>query len=314
MRSFLTKLHTVAIVLWGLAFLTPVQVEAQPAGMAPNNNAAMDVVKAYLRATHAGDFDTAYGYVSARDRNVREKAVYLRAHESLTGFALDFAKRLASGVEVWPIEQNFSPLRARLEVGYRAPTADELASQLLDWDPAKLNALPPGQQSALLGTLSKLQESGKMITIEGRASFELVRERAGWRIFFDWPVQHRVVFKSTQADRHDLAVRFLRNDLFVKPEEPFQIVLTVGNRTGRAIAIKLNHLFEPRNIESNVDMIACGSLAPLHLRPHETQKISSVYLLRGNLPGKAPITIVYDFNVARSQEKRFARLKGNITR
>jgi hypothetical protein len=282
--------------------------------MGPNNNAAMDVVKAYLRATHAHDFDTAYGYVSARDRNVREKAVYLRAHKSFTGFALDFANRLAAGVEVWPIEQKFSPLKARLEVGYRAPTADELSSQLLDWDHSKLNALPPAQQSALLGALSKLQESGKMIMIEGRERFELVRERAGWKIFFDWPAQHRVVFKSAQADRHDLAVRFLRNDLFVKREEPFQVDLTVTNRTDRTIAVKLNHLFEPRQIEKNVDMIACGSLAPLRLRPHETQKISSVYLLRGTLTNKAPLAFIYDFNVAHTLEKRFVRLKSETTR
>jgi hypothetical protein len=153
-----------------------------------------------------------------------------------------------------------------------------------------------------------------MITLEGRESFDLVREKAGWRIFFDWPAQHRVVFKSAQVDRQNLAVRFLRNDLFVKREEPFQIDLAVSNRTGRTIAVKLNHLFEPREVERNVDMIACGSLAPLHLRPHETQKISSVYLLRGTLPRKAPIAIVYDFNVARSPEKRLARMSGETTK
>lgn len=314
MRIALPKLCTVGMVLWALASLTPMRVEAQPAAMVSTNDSAMDVVKAYLRATHARDFGTAYGYVSTADRRAREKRVYLRAQENLSGFALDLARRLASDMEVWPIEQKLGPSKARLEVGYRAATADELSSRLLDWDPAKLNALSPARQSALLGVLSQLQKSGKMITIEGRESFDLLREKTGWRIFFDWPAQHRVIFKSTQAHRQDLAVRFLRNDLFVKLEEPFQVDLSVSNRTGRVIAIKLNHLFEPPEIESNVDMIACGSSAPLHLRPHETQKISSVYLLRGTLPSKAPIAIIYDFNAGRPPERRLARLSGETTK
>jgi hypothetical protein len=290
--------------------ITPDSARSESA-MDARLHAPIGVVRAYLQAVHGRDFDTAYGYVSARDRSVREKNVYLRAHESFTGFASDLARRLAAGMEVWPLEQKLAPSKAQLEVGYRAPTADELAAQLLDWNPAKLNALSPVQQSALFGALSQLQDSGKMITIEGRDRFDLVREKHGWRIFFDWSAHHRVVFKNSRNDRQDLEVRFLRNDLFVKREEPFQIDLTVTNRTDRAFDVKLNHLFEPRETEKNVDMIACGSLAPLRLRPQEAQKISSVYLLRGNLPGKAPIAIVYDFNVARPQEKRFARLKSD---
>jgi len=311
LRIVLKKLCTVATVIWALVSLTPVHVEAQPAAGVSTNDSAIDVVKAYLQATHARDFATAYGYASTADRRAREKRVYLRSQESFNGFALDLAKRLAAGMEIWTVEQKLGPSKAQLEVGYRAPTADELTAQLLDWNPAKLNALSPAQQSALFGALSKLQDSGKMITVEGRDRFDLVREKDGWKIFFDWSAHHRVVFKTTRNDRQDLEVRFLRNDLFVKRKEPFQIDLTVTNRTDRALDVKLNHLFEPRETEKNVDMIACGSLAPLRLRPQEAQKISSVYLLRGNLPGKAPIAILYDFNVARPQEKRFARLKSD---
>jgi hypothetical protein len=279
-----------------------------------NGRSPVDVVKAYLRAMHARDFDTAYGYVSASDRRVRGKGTYLRSHENFIGFALDLARRLATGMEVWAIKQQLGSSKTHLEIGYRAPTADELALQLLDWDPAKLNALSPAQQSALFGALSKLQSSGKMITIEGRENFDLVREREGWRIFFDWQAHHRIVFKSTQADRQDLTVRFLRNDLFVKREEPFQVDLAVTNRTDRAIVVKLNHLFAPRQIEKNIDMIACGSLGPLHLQPHEIRKISSVYLLRGALSDEAPIGIIYDFNVTHPPDKRFARLKDQTMR
>jgi hypothetical protein len=149
----------------------------------------------------------------------------------------------------------------------------------------------------------KFKKSGKMITVEGREIFDLVLEIDGWKIFLDWRSQHRVVFKTSRPLK-ELEVKFLRNDLLVKQEEPFQVDIRVTNRTDRDIVAKLNHLFEPRRIEKNIDMIACGSLLPLRLRPQETQEISSSYLLRGKLLSRAQLAIIYDFDLLPKAEKQ----------
>ena len=285
----------------------PAQLNAQPAAVASSRQAVIDVVKAYLQATRSRDFDTAYGYISATDRKVRDKNTYLRSHESFNGFALALAKHLVADMEVWLIRQKSGLPVTQIEVGYRVPTADEISSQLFDWNSEKLNAYSPYQQAELLKTLSTLQRSEKMITIEGRETFKLMREKEGWKIFLDWRSQHRVLFQSSQPQPEDLAVAFLRNDLLVKREDPFQVDFKVTNRSRREIVVKLSHLFEPREIEKNIDMIACGSLAPLRLLPHETQKISSVYLLRGALSAKVPFVIIYDFNRERPARKKPSR-------
>lgn len=305
-KIFLERLWLATVVFGALVIFKPTQLHAQAATVAPSREAVIGVVKAYLQATRARDFDAAYGYVSAVDRRVRDKNTYLRSQESFKGFALDLAKKLAADMEVWVIKQRSGSPTIQLEIGYRAPTADEISSQLLDWNPDKLNALSPTHQSALLEALSKLKKGGKMIAIEGRETFELMREKEGWKIFLDWRSQHRVLFKSSQPRPEDLAVKFLRNDLLVKGEEPFQVDFKVTNRTDREIVVKLNHIFEPRKIEKHIDMIACGSLVPFRLLPHETREISSAYLVRGALPAKVPFAIIYDFNLVRPPEKNLS--------
>ena len=311
MKNMFLESLLLATVVWGASVA---QLHARAATVAPSREAAIDVVKAYLRATRARDFDTAYGYVSSADRTVRDKNTYLRSQESFNGFALDLAKRLVANMEVWVIKQKSGSSATQLEIGYRAPTADEISSQLHDLNPEKLNALSAAQQSALFEAVSKLKKSGKMIAIEGRETFDLMREKEGWKIFLDWQSQHRVLFKSSQPRAEDLAIKFLRNDLLVKSEEPFQVDFKVTNRTNREIVVKLNHLFAPRRIEKNIDMIACGSLVPFRLLPHETQEISSAYLLHGTLPAKAPLAIIYDFSLVRPPEKRLSQWKGAMAR
>jgi hypothetical protein len=313
-RIILAKLPRAAVVVAALVSFMPAQLNAQPPAVAHSREAAITVVKAYLQATRARDFDTAYGYVSSVDRRVRDRNTYLRSQESFVGFALDLAKSLAAHMQVWLIRQKSGWPATRLEIGYRAPTADEIFSQLHDWNPNKLNALSSTQQSALLEALSKLKSSAKMITIEGRETFELMREKKDWKIFLNWRSQHRVLLKSSQPRPEDLTVEFLRNDLLVKSEEPFQVDIRVTNRTNREIVVKLNHLFEPRQIEKSIDMIACGSLAPFRLLPHETQTISSSYLARGTLPARAPFSIIYDFNFPRPAEKRLSQWQGAAAR
>jgi hypothetical protein len=296
MRAFPKNIWRAIVMAALLAiFFSPTDLLAQPAPLEPSRQAPIEVVKAYLQAIQARDARSAYRYISFADRSVRDESTYVRSKENFTGFALTLAKRLAGDINIWVTEQNLGAAKAGLTVGYRLPTGDEISSQLYDWNPDKLNGLSGAEQKAVLEALEKVAKSGKMIAIEGRETFDLVLEKDGWKIFFDWRSHHRVVFKASQPQGAQLAVHFLRNDFLVKNEEPFQVDFQVTNRFHRDTVVKLDHLFEPRRLEKNIDMIACGSLLPLRLRPGETQQISSSYLLRGPLPTKSQLAIIYDF-------------------
>lgn len=301
-----------AILLAGASatFFSSAGLHAQQAVVKPARGAPIEVVKSYLQAIHARDAGTAYRYISSLDRNLRDENTYLRSQETFTGFALDFARRLAADMEVWVIEQKLGSTKAWLDVGYRVPTGDEISRQVFDWNPDKLNALSAAEQAALIAAWVKVKKDGKPTTIEGRETFDLVSENDGWKIFLDWSSHHRVTFKTSRPRPAELEVKFLRNDLLVKSEEPFQVDFKVTNRTNHDVVVKLNHLFEPRQMEKNIDMIACGSLLPLRLRPQETQNISSSYLLRGNLLARAQLAIIYDFDVVpRAAKQKLSWLK-----
>jgi hypothetical protein len=274
-------------------FPVSADLRVDPVFAAPRS-APVDVVKAYLQAIHARDFDAAYPYISSADRRVRDKQSYLRSQQSLSGFALQLASRLSADMEVWLIKERSGPNRALVEIGYRLPSGDEIAGQLLDWNSDKLNALSAKEQSAIVEALGKSKKSGKMITVEGRETFDLVLEKQGWKIFEDWRSRQRVLFQSAQPKPATLEVKFLRNDMLVKGEEPFQVDLEVINQTHREVWVTVKHSFAPRRIEKNIDMIVCGSLVPFRLGPRETREISSAYILRGSVPAKTPVSIIYD--------------------
>ena len=276
-----------------LSFLPSANLNAYPSAAARSEETPVEVVKTYLRANRARDFQTAYRYISARDRTVRDQRTYVRSQDGLAGFALDLASRLAASMEVWVIARSGAATTPRLEVGYRALTADELSTSLRGWNQERLNALPAEEQNLLRAAVESLRKSGKAITIEGRETFDLVHEQAGWKIHLDWPSHERVLLNG--HSRPPLLIEFLRDDILVKRDEPFQIDLRVTNRSERGVFIALHHLFEPRHAEKNIEMIACGSLAPFALGPRQTQEISSAYLLRGSGKPRSPLKITYDF-------------------
>lgn len=287
-----------------LIFFTPIFPSASPALTNRSPEKPLDVVKAYIKATHAHDFRAAYQYISTIDRNVRDENGYLRSEAHFSGFALELAKTLADDMEVWVVEEKLGPFKARYQVGYRVPAADEIAAQLFDWNLDKLNALSTNEQRRLFEAVHSVKNRGQMITIEGRETLDLVSEKSGWKIFLDWSSRARIAFKARQRRSGELEVRFLRNDFLVKTDDPFQIDFTIKNLTGRDLVVKLNHLFEPGRLAENVDMIACGSLSPVRLGPQAIQAISSNYLLRGPVPKQTRLSIIYDFTAQPAVVKR----------
>ncbi len=286
------------IYVGAITFLLIVATPYAAAGVPiRSQDGPLRVVESYLRATQARDFGTAYSYISNTDQRIRDKAGYLRSQEYLSGFALELANRLVAKMKVWVINQKVGPAKARFEVGYRRPAGDEISSRLFDWNASKLNALPQSEQRRLAEALENFQRSGKMVSLEGHETLDLVREKDGWKIFLDWAARSRVIFASTTPSSGALEVQFPRNDFLVATNEPFQIDFTVRNRSPRATVARLTHLIEPRGLAKNVEMIACGSLSPLRLKPGQAREVSSSYILGGDLSPRSRLLIIYQFTL-----------------
>ena len=285
----------------------------QPAGAKLPQVEPIEVVKAYLKASYARDYQNAYQYISSQDKLVWNEKSYASQSESFTGFALELAQTLAASMEVWIIEAQLGPDRAHYKIGYRVPTADELSSLLFDWDPGKLNALSRPRQEQLLETLGKMKKDGKMIMLEGQETIDLVSDTGGWKVFFDWAAGIKVTLKADSAPSTEVEVRFVQNELIVKKDEPFQIDLKIKNRSKRPIVARIVH-HEPRDMENHIDMIACGALRPLALQPGEVQEISSAYLIKDGFATGSKIGITYEFKLEPFPAPKSAYSKTNAPR
>lgn len=272
----------------------------QPAGAKSPQAEPLGVIKAYLKASYARDYKNAYRYISSQDQLIWNEKSYASQSGKFSGFALELGQTLADDMEVWVIDGKQDPHRAHYKIGYRAPTADELSSLLLDWDPEKLNALSRPRKKHLLETLGKIKKEGKMIMIEGQETFDLVLDKNGWKIFLDWASGIKVTLNAESAAVNKIEVRFVQNELIVKKDEPFQIDLKIKNRSARPMLARIVHHIEPREMENRIDMIACGALRPLALAPKEVREISSAYLIKDGLAPGGKIGIIYEIKVETS--------------
>lgn len=287
----------------GLSVLLPVSISLffadshSGAGnlAATRPSTSLEVAKAYMQAVHARDFNAAYAYISSADRKFLDKRSYLIGQRALNGFALELARWFAAEMKFRVIEERSESHRSHLHIAYVIPSGDEIAAQVLDWNPERLNALAQTNQSQMIQRLENLKKQGKMITAEGRETIEILREEQTWKVYENWRSRQRFMFEASTAVAPALDVQFLRNEILVKTDEPFQVEFTVANRAQHELWVRVQHSFSPPGVEKKIDMIACGSRMPFRLDAGEVRSIASVYLFRPNITVSAPMKISYRF-------------------
>jgi hypothetical protein len=309
-----SKVSRLSILLAGaavFALLTAVVLYFNFAGGKPPREESLEVVKAYLKASYARDSAAAYRYISSRDQRVWDESSYASQYGNFTGFALDLARKLADSMEIWVMEQRAEAEQVYYKIGYSVAAADELAGLLFDWDPDKLNALSQSQQQELLKTLEKTLKDGKMITIKGQESFNLIADQQRWKIFNDWASGTKVGFTITLPPAAGIDVQLLNSQFLVKREEAFQIVLKIKNRNQQPVRARIIHDVEPTDMADSIDMIACGALQPLTLEPGNVQEISSAYMIKDETRAGTKIAITYEFQIESSASQKRGYSKTN---
>ncbi len=253
----------------------------------------LNVIAKFLQASYARDYRSAYSYIAARDQHVWSKESYARRHRSLNGFALTLTQTLAARMEIWTITRQLGADRVRYEIGYRVPTADELAPALLDWDEEKLNALSNAEQQQLLEKIQNLSKKPDAVRMNARESLNLIRENGRWKIFYDWASANKVKVKVAASRGSGINVLISGDEFMVKKSEPFDVNFTLTNRGHAPASVRLVHHIEPGSAEQRLEMIACGALLPITLQPGASQEITMSYLLTPGIRSGRQIELGY---------------------
>ncbi len=146
---------------------------------------------AYLDATIRGDWNTAYGYLSAQDQAVRSLAEYQA--KSSNGFAQIVASKTTYAV----VEVQEHGDTASAQVDLTLPDMSGAFSDILG--SAFASALGGAKQDDLEKKLAAKYSEGELPTTTKREEFTLRREPDGWRVFLDWETTERVSTLLSEA-------------------------------------------------------------------------------------------------------------------
>ena len=293
-----------SIVLGSLFFLSDVYRTDDP---------AVGVVKDYIQATYARDFARAYRLISNKDKPMLSEADYVGERGAYDGFTLRLAKSLAADMDFRVIEDTRNGERARIKIGFKLPSPEDLAPWVEKWNSEKLNSLAPARQEQILQRVEKLRRERKLIMVDSQESFELIKEGKDWHLFFGWAGGAKVRFGFRAPSGNDIEMEFQEKEIVASPKEPFLVHFKVKNRGRQEVTARIVHRIEPAAARENLQMIQCGLLSPIDLSPGSDREMAGIYLLDA-LPDLKHVSITYEFHVAPSAAAPMPRVVAPVKR
>ena len=246
-----------------------------------------DLVSRYLEAVYAQDYAEAYRYVSQRDRRAKSEAAYLSENPSFTGAARDLARALARRIEVGPLSSDIRGDSATVRFDISLPDANSAQLQKLfaGFDPDALNRLTPENRRQVLETLDEMSRAGRLPTITGEESLDLLREEGRWSIFRNWDAAVKVFFHAAVREGLPWAFEPLQKMVLARPGETLHASYRVRNLSDRTVTGKARHLDRPKEAAAKyLNVIQCFCFLQETLEPGQAKELPLVFRVDWDVP------------------------------
>ncbi|MDE0356104.1 MAG: cytochrome c oxidase assembly protein [Deltaproteobacteria bacterium] len=246
-----------------------------------------DLVSRYLKAVYAQDYADAYRYVSRRDREVKSEAAYLKENPSFTGTAAELTRRLADRIEVGPVSAEVRGDSASVRFPVSLPDANsaELQELFSGFDPEVLNRLTPEKRRGILASLNEMGRTGRLPTITGEESLELLRENDRWAIFENWAEAVKVFFHAEVKEGLPWAFEPLQEMVLAPPGETLHAAYRARNLSERAVTGKARHVDTPKEAaEEHLSIIQCFCFLRETLKPGQEKELPLVFRVGWDVP------------------------------
>lgn len=258
-----------------------------------------EVVLGYGRAVYANDAEAIWRLLSSDDRRIKDEATFRRQQRQLDGFTRQAILQLAGFITATPVSATFTGERASVTLKFRLPDANAPAIRALmhDWDEERLNRLGDGARRRIREQIGQLQREGRLPTIEGDETVELVRETSGWKVFLNWAaVAVRVQFGGAVDRGQPLEVAVTPASAVLAPGERIRVTVRARNTERRAVTTRVGHRIDPEAHADSLALLLCPLFLPITLAPGEAREFVSEYLLLANVPAAArTFTVTYQF-------------------
>ncbi|MFQ5541990.1 MAG: cytochrome c oxidase assembly protein, partial [Candidatus Binatia bacterium] len=237
------------------------------------------VVKKYLKAIYALDYERAYDWISERDQKLKNKTEYLRENAPFSGTALELSRKLAEIIEIFDMRTEIQGKRAFISFTARLPDANapSLQKLVLDFDPDRLSRLSSEEKRSIVTTLKSMRKDGTLVMLEGEESLELVKEQDRWRISVDWAGAIRVQFNAEVKEELPWEFRPFQKTVMAKPGETLRALYKAKNLSDKAITAKARHRDEPKGLAAkHLQIVQCFCFLQQTLAPGEEMQLPLV--------------------------------------
>ena len=240
-----------------------------------------DVALEYARAVYANDADAIWRLVSDADRRVKDVETFRRQQRQLAGFTRDVVSQLARLIAASPVTTSYAGERASVTLRFRLPDANapEIRGLLHEWDEQRLNRLSDDERRSIHGRLAQLQRNGKVPTIEGDETVELVREYSRWKVFLNWAGGVRVRFHAMVEPGVPLEVTVAPTSVVLGPGERIHVTVQARNIASQEVTTRVGHQIEPKAQAAHLALLQCPLFVPVTLKPGASEEFTSEYLL-----------------------------------
>ncbi len=241
----------------------------------------------YLTAVYARDYNTAYQWISAEDREVKSREQYLRENPSFSGLALRLVRVLANRMEINDVRSTDHGDKTTLRFNLKLPDASDPSLQeiFLDFDLDRINRLSAEESRAIEQQLKTLAKINKLPMLEGEEQWELVKEADGWRVFLNWAGATRVLFEAKVMEGLPWRFEPVPDEVWAKPGETLHAVYRVKNLSDKPITAKARHINEPKELASKyLEIVQCFCFIQQTLAPGEEKEFPLVFRVNWNVP------------------------------
>jgi hypothetical protein len=256
-------------------------------------------LKQYLTAVYSRDYDAAYPWVSAADREVKSREQYLRENPSFYGPALRLVRSLAHRMEINDVRSADQGDKTTLRFNLKLPDANDPSLQkiFLAFDLDHINRLSAEETRAIELQLKTLVNNNKLPMLEGEEQWELVKEADGWRVFLNWAGATRVLFEAKVMEGLPWKFEPVQDEVSAKPGETLQAVYRAKNLSDKPITAKARHIDEPKELASKyLEIIQCFCFIQQTLAPGEEREFPLVFRVNWNVPAEVKeFRVSYEF-------------------
>jgi hypothetical protein len=242
------------------------------------------VLDKYIKALYARDYRAAYEQISSADQRLKDVHSYSRERGEYRDFALEAARSVALSVNIRVVEMRIDQERAGVKVTAEVPDATKLSPLMLEWDSERLESLSTAERKRLLDTIDRQRRNQAVAMVASEESFNLVKEAGDWKVFLNWAAGITLTFRSAIPPSSPVQIKIEQTEVGSRPGQVFRVSMKIKNTGKQTLSTRIGHLVEPQALRDYLDLVDCGFILPIRLRPGTEEEFVTTYLLRGTLP------------------------------